>query len=146
MVDGVQITAGSGTTIGTDDVSDVHYQVIKIASGADGAVDGLVSAGYPLPVDSGASTVAIYNVTCESADTEYSQELPAICRRVCVQARTAVVLRLAFVTGKVATPTEPYLTLRAGDIYDSGPVHLASATLYVASPTAGAVAELEAWS
>lgn len=49
MADNVAITAGSGTTIATDDVGGVHYQRIKSAFGTDGnATD--VSASNPLPV------------------------------------------------------------------------------------------------
>lgn len=36
MADNIAITAGSGTTIRTDEVSDAHYQVVKLATGADG--------------------------------------------------------------------------------------------------------------
>lgn len=34
MADNVAITAGSGTSIATDDVSSVHYQIVKQAIGA----------------------------------------------------------------------------------------------------------------
>lgn len=34
MPDNVAITAGSGTTIATDDVAGVHYQIVKLAAGA----------------------------------------------------------------------------------------------------------------
>ena len=37
MADNVAITAGSGTNVATDDVSGVHYQRVKVATGADGA-------------------------------------------------------------------------------------------------------------
>lgn len=37
MADNVAITAGSGTTIATDDVSSVHYQRVKLDGGGDGA-------------------------------------------------------------------------------------------------------------
>jgi len=37
MADNVAITAGSGTTIATDDVSSVHYQKVKLVDGADGS-------------------------------------------------------------------------------------------------------------
>ena len=37
MADNVQITAGSGTSIATDDVSSVHYQKIKLDVGGDGS-------------------------------------------------------------------------------------------------------------
>jgi hypothetical protein len=46
--DNVAITAGSGTTIATDDVSGVQYQRVKIAMGADGAADADVDSGQQL--------------------------------------------------------------------------------------------------
>lgn len=36
MADGVAITAGSGTTIATDDIGGVHYQRVKRSVGVDG--------------------------------------------------------------------------------------------------------------
>jgi hypothetical protein len=49
MADGVQITAGSGTTIATDDIGGIQYQIVKAAFGAlDTAT--LVSTANPLPV------------------------------------------------------------------------------------------------
>lgn len=44
MADNVAITAGSGTSIATDDVSGVHFQKVKINLGGDG-VDGSTWAG-----------------------------------------------------------------------------------------------------
>jgi hypothetical protein len=52
MADNVAITAGAGTTIATDDVGTVHYQVVKLAVGADGAAS-LISSSAPLPVEQG---------------------------------------------------------------------------------------------
>lgn len=49
MADNIPITAGSGTTVATDDVGGVHYQVIKLAYGAlDSAT--LATSSTPLPV------------------------------------------------------------------------------------------------
>ena len=49
MVDNVAISSGTGTTIATDDVGGVHYQITKIAYGAlDTAT--LASMANPLPV------------------------------------------------------------------------------------------------
>lgn len=48
MADNVQVTAGSGTTIATDDVGGVHYQVVKVAHGAADAAT-LVSSTSPIP-------------------------------------------------------------------------------------------------
>lgn len=52
MADNVAITAGSGTTIATDDVSSVHYQRVKLV---DGTLDSTAAiagdATYGLDVD-----------------------------------------------------------------------------------------------
>lgn len=49
MADGVAITAGSGTTIATDDIAGVHYQRVKPVHGADGSATD-TSTAAPLPV------------------------------------------------------------------------------------------------
>jgi hypothetical protein len=49
MADNVAITAGSGTSIATDDVGGVQYQRVKMVWGADGSVND-TSAAAPLPV------------------------------------------------------------------------------------------------
>lgn len=49
MPDNLGYTAGSGSTVATDDIAGIHYQRVKPAVGADGtAVD--VSADNPMPV------------------------------------------------------------------------------------------------
>ncbi len=48
MADNIAITPGAGATVATDDVSSVHYQVVKIGLGADGALDNLVDSGQQL--------------------------------------------------------------------------------------------------
>jgi hypothetical protein len=46
MADNVAITAGSGTSIATDDIGGVQYQRVKLGLGADGtAVDAVAGAG-----------------------------------------------------------------------------------------------------
>lgn len=87
------------------------------------------------------------SVTLTSADTEYSQVLSTNCRRFEFQCRTEVMTRFAFVTGKVAASTAPFMTLKAGDWYDSGPINQGASpsTLYLASSTAGVVIEILAW-
>lgn len=49
MADNINIDAGSTLTVATDDISGVHYQVVKVAHGADGAA-AHASAAAPLPV------------------------------------------------------------------------------------------------
>lgn len=51
MADNVAITAGSGTSIATDDIGGVHFQRLKVTWGPDGtANDADVASGKPLPV------------------------------------------------------------------------------------------------
>lgn len=88
----------------------------------------------------------IYNVALTSADTEYSQALPAGTTRFEVRLRDSATFRLAFVTGKVATPTEPYLTIPADGKYgEIGLDARRSYTLYLASPVGSKTAEISCW-
>lgn len=49
MVDNIAVTAGSGTTVATDDVGGVQYQRVKVAHGADGsATDSSAAAPFPV--------------------------------------------------------------------------------------------------
>jgi hypothetical protein len=48
--DNVGYTPGTGATIAADDVGGALYQRVKLATGADGVVDGDVSAANPLPI------------------------------------------------------------------------------------------------
>ena len=84
----------------------------------------------------------VYNLTLTSADTEYSQNVFES-SGIEFQARTSVDIRFAFVTGKVATPTAPYMTLKAGQWYffEGG-----TSTIYFASATAGTIVEIIMWS
>lgn len=96
-----------------------------------------------------AGTPYIYNVTLTAADTEYSQQLPAGCKRfaVSIQGGQATTnFRVAFVTGKVATPTAPYLKL-SGDMeyWESDINTINPLAVYVASSNAGDVAQIVAW-
>lgn len=90
-----------------------------------------------------AITPTVYNKTLTSADTEYSQLLPSGTRDIRFRCRTAFDVRYAWVTGKVATPTAPYLTLPEGSDYFSDRNDLSGKTLYLASAQAGVVIEIE---
>jgi hypothetical protein len=58
MADNVAITAGAGTVIATDDISSVHYQKIKIALGAENAVDMMLDSGQQTAANSVPVTMA----------------------------------------------------------------------------------------
>jgi len=92
------------------------------------------------------TTPTKYAVTLTSANTEYSQALPADTKKFRIHLRDYATFRLAYETGKVATPTDPYETIPAGsEKYEDG-LNLAALTLYLASPVAAKTAEVEAWS
>lgn len=80
MADNVTLPAtGTGTAapvIATDDVAGVHYQAVKIALGADGAIDNLVdsgqqtmSASIPVVLASNQSSVPVTEASASSALT-----------------------------------------------------------------------------
>ena len=91
------------------------------------------------------ATPTEYNVTLTNANTEYSQALPSGTRKVVFRCRTSADVRYAWGTGKVAGPVAPYQTLRAGAEYATDGINLTGKTLYLASSTAGVIAEIEVW-
>ena len=66
MADNVAITAGSGTTVATDDVGGVHYQIEKVAFGALDSVT-LVSSTNPLPARPPATASATVTSVADNA-------------------------------------------------------------------------------
>ena len=97
------------------------------------------------------SSPAIANVTMVLANTEYSVQMPRIVKKFLIHTRDESIFRLAFVTGLVAAPVEPYLTILAGKVYYEDHVNLRVATadwdgtLYFASPNAGRIVEVLYW-
>ena len=91
------------------------------------------------------TTPALSAVTIAVPDTEYTQGLPANCRAVQFQCRTANDVRYAWATGKVATPVDPYFTLKGGQTYWKENLKLTAATLHVAAAASVLYVEVEAW-
>ena len=86
----------------------------------------------------------IFNVTLSSADTEFSLQLPDGASFFSFQARQSEIVRYAYVTGKVATPTAPFMTLKAGAAFNSNPGRTGGdESIFFASPTGGTVVEVE---
>ncbi len=98
-----------------------------------------------IDIDVSTSNPTIYNVTMTDADKEYSQALPSNTKKFTLQCRDGTAFRLSFETGKVATPTEPYLTVRTNDVYYEEELNLTSRTIYVASASAAKVVEMICW-
>jgi hypothetical protein len=74
LADNVAISAGSGTSIATDDVGGVHYQKFKLILGAENAADGPVDMGQqamaaslPVVIASDQSAVAVKETRAATA-------------------------------------------------------------------------------
>lgn len=90
------------------------------------------------------TTPTTYNVTLTNPDTEYSQNIPSGCRAIAFRCRQFLEIRFEWNTGRVATPTPPYQTLRAGGEYWKDNIN-ADLTLFLASSDPGVVVEIESW-
>lgn len=100
------------------------------------------------PVNSGyaeSTTPTVYNVTVTDNSTEYSQAIPDGTKILCFHCRDGSVLRYAFVTGKVATPTAPYMTCLDNEFESYSGILTDNLTLYLATPTSGKVVEIICW-
>lgn len=146
-------TASSGLNGRLQRIAQRLSSLIALLPNALGAGGGLKidGSGTALPVSgtvtvSLPTTVAHTATTLTNANTEYTLTIPANTRRLSFKCRTSYAVRFAFVTGKVATPTDPYQTLPSGAEYSTGDVLLGASTLYLASATAGVVIEAEMWS
>ena len=82
----------------------------------------------------------IVNLTLSSADTEFSTAITGV-KKFTIQCRTASTVRFAYETGKVAIPTEPYLTIKAGAVFWEDDIIL-DKTLYFATDATGRVVEI----
>ena len=111
---------------------------IQIEDSDESTIDPAIEENQAPP---GTSPV-VYNKTMTSADTEYSQALPAGTKAFTMQCRGDYDVRFAYVTGKVATPTAPYMTLKAGQNYFEDRLNLTSKTVYLACATASQVMEI----
>lgn len=87
-----------------------------------------------------ATGVAIYNVACAVANTEYSQNIGE-CRKFLIRARGGD-LKISFIAGQSGTT---YLTIQQNQGYWEDMIHSNNITFYFQSPTAGTVAEIVKW-
>ena len=90
-------------------------------------------------------TVEDQVITLTDADTQYSLAIDGRFEALEIQARQDVDIRHSFTTGKVATPTDPYNTLKAGRVYYKEFLGMTGQTLYLASSTALTKVEVRIW-
>ena len=84
-------------------------------------------------------------IAMTSANTEYSVALPFGVKALEIQCREAFDIRHSFVAGKVATPTDPFRTLKSGQTSVKETLWLGPMALYVACPSAGKNCEVRYW-
>jgi len=93
-----------------------------------------------------ATAATVHNVVMTNADAEYSQALPANTKRINAQMReNDTAFRIAYVAGKVATPTAPYYTIQVAKEYYEDTLDLTSKTLYFGCAEAGKTIEILIW-
>ena len=136
------IDAVGALQTGTETLQDIIDAVTALQSASETLQDVIDAVNNRIPK---AATPTIYNVALTNADTEYSQALPSNTKRFSVHLRDYSEFRLAYESGKVATPTEPYLTIPAGSEHYQDGLDASGLTLFIASPAAGKVAEIEVW-
>lgn len=121
MADNVAITAGSGTSIATDDISGVQVQRVKVTHGADGVMSD-ANATTPLPVQDVPQSITSGKKQVATAATAVALASTAACRAVAV---TALDTNLGIVVvggsdvvaaaGTQASPTRKGIPLRPLD-------------------------------
>lgn len=88
-------------------------------------------------------TPDVQNLTMTEADTQYSLDLPAGTITFGFHTRDGSAVRFAYVSGKVATPTAPFATVRTDGSYNfPAGVRPGFTTIYFASDSSGKVVEL----
>ena len=142
---GITVADGDNATLGAKADAPVDADEDTTARSGISLWKGIKNYLRNLVGQFAAATVTEYNITLTNAGQEYSQALPANCRKVIFRCRTNVEIRYAWVTGKVAGPTAPYQTLKAGADYGLDGIK-SSGTLYWASAVGGPVIEMEVWS
>jgi hypothetical protein len=138
----VQVTALPALPAGGNAIGSVQVSQLPMIPAGINTI-GTVNTDAVKP----ATSMTLYTVDMTTADTEYSQALPAGCKRFRLSMRSAdAAYRLAYTTGKVAAPTEPYYAAAVGEVIDVDGIALAAQTLYFACGAAGKVIQIEAWS
>jgi hypothetical protein len=103
MADNLDITQGTGTTIGADEISSVKYQRIKMILGADGTNDGDVCTANPMPISDAGGSVTVDGTVTVSATNLDVRDLTSASDSVEVKQATATNLKAEVVgTGTFA--------------------------------------------
>ena len=119
MADTVQITAGSGTSIATDQNGSDHVQWVKPYFGADGTFTAVTtSVGLPVSITSANTTVTDGRTFVTTAGTRVALASSTACKEVVITAETdntGIVVVGAAATVVAAIATRRGIPLSAGD-------------------------------
>ncbi len=124
-----------------DDSGHLQIDVLSSVMDADAAT-AAAQASLLAVVARKATTPVIHRVIMTLADTEYSQLLPANCKKFLVKCRANYAIRVAFGAGLTTTT---YLTVPAGMSYWEDLLQITGLTLYLRCMTAAQVVEIVAW-
>lgn len=89
------------------------------------------------------TTGTVQTLELTLANTEYPFTFPAQTKAFIVHPRTAAKVKLAYAAGAIAAGD--YLTLPAGCNFGRDGIGSAATTIYLESPTAALLVELESW-
>ena len=104
MADNLEVTPGTGATVGADEIAGVKYQRVKLIVGADGTNDGDVASGNPMPVsDAGGALTVDGTVTANLSATD-NAVLDAIVAALPAALAANGGLKVEGVAGGVAQP------------------------------------------
>lgn len=92
-----------------------------------------------------ATTPSIYNVGMTMANVEYSQALPANCKKFLMHTEDGTEFRMAFETGRVAVPTPPFFTVPVNSSYNEDFIEPPALSLFFAGISSGLTMEIIAW-
>lgn len=107
----------------------------------------LAGCSAPLPMGGYSETLSptVVNVTLTDNHTEYSENITAGAKYFTLLCRDGTAFRYAFVTGKVATPTEPYMTCPTNGSVKESVLLSENRTVYLGCDTSGKVIEILIW-
>jgi len=150
---GILTSCQAATPAGANNIGKVTIDsTTSLPTGANtignvGLVAGANVIGKVNIVDFPIAVPTLYNVSLAAISTEYSQAITNA-HKIIVSIQSGAStdsFRLAFATGKVATPTAPYLQYAQSVVYLIEDINIASFTLYLATTKAGVVAQIEVW-
>jgi hypothetical protein len=100
-----------------------------------------ISQGTSRPKVAPGKVPTIYNVPMATANTEYSQALPANTRQFIIRSRTRGRLKISYTLNESGTK---YVTIQRGNVFSDENIDF-SGTLYFQSSNSSDVAEIRCW-